>query len=294
MIRSSSILAALLLIGNCLTGQFYLTGGYQGGGYASGGDKTLDVVVVDLRVLLQGAYRDGTMHCDLDSLGLIPLAQPFDSVAFYWHYAGTESVDSIPVDNVVDWIEVELRETSGGAAAATEDSVIGRRAGFLLKDGTVTDLDGTSELRFKYLMSNDHLYAVIKHRNHLAIMNSTPLTMTSEVYSYDFSTSQSKAYQDPAITGNTAMANLGGDKFGLWGGNAWADKYTKYNGLENDREAILNTVGATTPSKLIQGYSLSDVNMDTEVKYMGAGNDKVFIYNVLGGNEAKIMRSHVP
>lgn len=274
--------------------QFYPTGGYQGGGYGSGGDKTLDVVVVDLKVLLQGPYRGGAMQCDLDNGGYLPLEQPYDSAAFYWHYPGTEAVDSLPSQNIVDWIEIELRETTGSAATATGDSVIGRRAGFLLSNGTITDLDGSSELRFKYVRVSDNLFAVIKHRNHLGIMNAAPLALTGPVYGYDFTTAQAKAYQNPSVPGNPAMADLGGGTFGMWGGNARADQLVKYTGPLNDRETILNTVGTGTPSEVIQGYSMSDVNLDARVRYMGADNDKVFIYNVLGGNEAGVLQSHVP
>lgn len=294
MIRSISILAALLLISSCIIGQFYPTGGYQGGGYGSGGDKTLDVVVVDLKVFLQGAWNGTSMDCSLNDLDLLPLTQPFDSVPFYWHYTGSESVDSIPDAEVVDWIEVEIRETTGAASTAIEDSVIGRRAGFLMKDGTITDLDGTSELRLKYVKATHNVYAVVKHRNHLGTMNSIPLIMVNEVHAYDFTTSQSKAYQDPAITGNDAMADLGGGKFGLWAGNAYPDYSVIYDGTNNDREEILNEVGIYTPSNIIQAYHRADVDMNSWVKYMGAGNDKVFIYNVLNGNVANTLQSHVP
>jgi hypothetical protein len=290
--KSRSILSIAIL---CFTsiiasGQLYPTGGYQGGGYGSGGD----VVVVDLKVILQGAYRAGAMSTDLNDLGLLPLVQPFDSVPFYWHYTGKETVDSIPDGDVVDWIEVELRETTGGASTATGDSVIGRRAGFLMKDGTITDLDGTSELRFKYVLSTHNLYAVIKHRNHLGIMNAAPLTMVSEIHSCNFTTAQSQAYQDPAIITNSAMADLGAGKYGLWSGNAYPDLTVKYNGLNNDREEILIKTGTDTPSNTIQTYHRTDVNMDSRVKYMGISNDKVHIYNVLGGNAANILQSHVP
>jgi hypothetical protein len=293
MIRSISILAALLLISSFTWAQFYPTGGYQGGGYGSGGDKTLDVVVVDLKVILAGAYMGSAMSTDLNDANLLPLTQPYDSVPFYWHYTGSESVDSIP-DDVVDWIEVEVRQTTGSPSSAIEDSVIGRRAGFLLSDGTITDIDGISELRLKYVKAEHNLYAVIEHRNHLGIMNALPLTISSEVYTYDYTTSQSKAYQDPAITGNTAMANLGGGKFGLWAGNAYPDFTVKYDGSNNDREEILNKVGFYTPSNIIQVYHRADVDMNSWVKYMGTGNDKVFIYNVLSGNVTNTLQSHVP
>jgi hypothetical protein len=274
--------------------QYVPSGGYQGGGHGSGGDQTLDVVVVDLKVNLQAAWLGGAMQCTLNNLGLLPLSQPFNSPSFYWHYTGDESVVSIPSTSVVDWIEVELRETAGGPSTADIDSVIGRRAGFLLNNGTITDLDGSSKVRFRHVAASANVYAVIEHRNHLGIMNSSALSLTDEVYAYDFTTAQSKAYQDPSITGNAAMADLGGGNFGLWAGNAYPDYSVKYDGTQNDREAILDAVGALTPSNVTQAYNSADVNMDSWLKYMGSGNDKVYIYNVLGGNVAQTLHSHVP
>jgi hypothetical protein len=234
------------------------------------------------------------MDCSLNDLDLLPLTQPFDSVPFYWHYTGSESVDSIPNSDVVDWIEVEVRQTTGSPSSAIEDSVIGRRAGFLLRDGTITDIDGTSELRLKYVKAENNVYAVIEHRNHLGIMNSSPLTIVNEVYSYDFTTSQTQAYKDPSITGNDAMADLGGGKFGLWAGNAYPDYQVAYDGTNNDREEILVRLGMMTPSKIIQTYHRTDLNLDSWVKYMGKTNDKVYLYNILNGDVSAVIQSHVP
>jgi hypothetical protein len=125
-------------------------------------------------------------------------------------------------------------------------------------------------------------------------MNAVALTPAGEVYHYDFTTGQSQAWQDPSVTGNDAMADLGGGLFGLWAGNAYPDFTVKYNGLNSDRLAILDKTGISTPSNIIQDYHPADVNLDSRVKYMGAGNDKVFIYNILSGNVADSLQSHIP
>jgi hypothetical protein len=68
----------------------------------------------------------------------------------------------------------------------------------------------------------------------------------------------------------------------------------KYDGTQNDRVAVLGAVGILTPSNITQDYNIADVNMDSWLKYMGSDNDKVYIYNVLGGNVTQTLHSHVP
>ena len=49
-------------------------------------------------------------------------------------------------------------------------STFERRAAFLKKDGSVVDLDGSSDLKFA--VDPGEYYIVIEHRNHLPIMTS--------------------------------------------------------------------------------------------------------------------------
>jgi hypothetical protein len=291
----NSILAMLLIGSLPVSGQFYSGSGHQGGEYGSGGDKKLDVEVLNLKVYLAGCYSGGSMLTALNVQGLLPLQQPFDSdSSAYWFYAGTESVDSIPGDSIVDWIYVELRETAGGPATALPDSVIGRRAGFLLSDGTITDLDGISELRFKYLKASDSLYAIVRHRNHLAVMNATPLILNSEIRTWDFTDDPAKAYHESGFTNNEPSAGLGAGKHGLWPGNAMPDNVVRYYSTNNDREAVLGLVGPGAPSQVINGYHAEDLDMNGSARYMGENNDKIRIYLILGNNSLDSLKSHVP
>ncbi len=114
---------------------------------------------------------------------------------------------------VVDWVLVELRETSGNADAAVGSTVIARKPGLLLSNGRVVDAvlyeglatearnscltgnvglsseaDSTCpDLAFEGITVNDSLYVVVRHRNHLDIISAVPVTGTDNLYVYDFS-----------------------------------------------------------------------------------------------------------
>jgi hypothetical protein len=90
---------------------------------------TLEVfsgITVNLKSYLEGPYSGIEMGTILNISGYIPINQPYNTAP--WNYTGTESVSSIPNANVVDWILVELRETSGGASSATPGTMIDRKS----------------------------------------------------------------------------------------------------------------------------------------------------------------------
>lgn len=124
---------------------------------------------LDLKVFLEGPYSgNGQMTTQLNSL--LPNQQPYSSSP--WTYSGVEKVTNDFFTNnpdIVDWILVELR------TGTSSSSTIAKRAALLNKYGKVVGLDGSSYLRFG-LPPGDY-YVVIRHRNHLDIMSSTPLTI---------------------------------------------------------------------------------------------------------------------
>ena len=94
--------------------------------------------------------------------------------------------------------------------------MISRRAAFIKNDGTIVELDGTSPLRFDFI-NNSNYYLVIRHRNHLAIMSSIPVSLSNSSPIYDFTTSQSKAY------GTNPMMSLGSGIYGMYSGDGDAN-----------------------------------------------------------------------
>ncbi len=167
---------------------------------------TFTSLLAALELWLEGGWNGADMDANLvDSL---PLTQPYNQAP--WNYAGTESVGSIPNADVVDWVLVELR-AAGTAASATSATIKTRRAAFVLKNGQLVDLDGSSPLLLRP-SEVGNFYAVIYHRTHIPAMSAAHLVFSSGAYRHNFKTAASQAY------GTQALVALGGGQFGLYAG----------------------------------------------------------------------------
>jgi len=178
----------------------------------------------NIKAFLEGPFNGATMNTTLNTDGYLPLAHPYSGAP--WNYAGTENVAAIPNANVVDWVILQVRETSGDASTATSDSIVAQQAAFILDDGSIVGLDGESEVLFPTIFTND-VYVVVYHRNHLSMMSSTAVPTVAGVYTYDFTTAQSQAYLNgqKVLTGGFGMYAADGngdgqisnlDLFNVW------------------------------------------------------------------------------
>ncbi|QKJ95401.1 MAG: hypothetical protein HND39_03420 [Ignavibacteriota bacterium] len=104
----------------------------------------------------------------------------------------------------MDWVLIELRSDS--------TTIVSKRAGLLLSDGSVVDVDGSGPVKFKGI-SNGNYYVVVRHRNHLAIMTSSAIALSSSSPLYDFTIAQSQAY------GTDPLVALPGGGFGMIAGD---------------------------------------------------------------------------
>jgi hypothetical protein len=143
---------------------------------------------LDIKAFLEGPFNGTDMNVHLNPD--IPLSQPYNTAP--WNFTGTESVASIPNADIVDWVLVELRDTTE-AQYASGSTMISRQAAFILNDGSIVGLDGTSILTFNVTVENN-LFAVIRHRNHLGVLSSNALIGLGNVYFYNFTTGSDKAY----------------------------------------------------------------------------------------------------
>ena len=206
--------------------------------------SSFEVSEVSLKAFLEGPYDGTEMSTILNAAGDLPLSQPFNVAP--WNYAGNESVVSIPNANIVDWVLLETRN-AGNATSATAGAISSRYAAFVLNDGTIVDLDGsTSNLKFN-TRSDTNNYVVIYHRNHLGILSANELNKSAGKYSYDFTTSASQAY-------NSGQKNLGGGAYGMTAGNANGD------GAIDDADKTVWQGQAGTA-----GYRSADLNMNGQV-----------------------------
>lgn len=194
--------------------------------------------VVALKAILQGAWAGAAMSTSLRTAGYIPLTQPYSGAP--WSYGGTEAVAAIP-PGIVDWVLVELRT---GTAAGTRAA---QRAAFIRSDGAIVDLDGESPVGFPGLAPGAY-HAVIRHRNHLAVMTATPVAMSAVSASYDLTTGVDRIY--------------GGDAKQLVAG-----VYAMYAGDVTGNGAIVLAQELTVlrADNLRQRYDRADVTMNGAV-----------------------------
>jgi len=156
-------------------------------------------IELDLKAFLEGPYNGSTMNTDLANSTNFPKYQPYNTPP--WNYSGAEEVSAIPFDNIVDWILIEVRDTTD-VSLANPESIVGRQAVFLLDDGSLVDINGTN---IKFGNPVEHqCYITIYHRNHLGIISAYPLTESGGVYTFDFTTPAGQAY------GTDAQRDLGG------------------------------------------------------------------------------------
>lgn len=218
---------------------------------------TFTYLLAAIELWLEGGWNGTNMDANLvDSL---PLTQPYNQSP--WNYAGSESVGSIPNADVVDWVLVELR-SAGTAASATSGTVKARKAAFLLKNGQVVDLDGSSPL----LMRPSEVgtfYAVIYHRTHIPAMSSAHISFSSGAYRHNYKTAVSQAY------GTQSLVDLGGGQFGFYAGR-----------VENTTPFTIDTPDRTTAwserNKL--GYQPADATLKGAID----ASDRSVIWNNRG------------
>jgi hypothetical protein len=245
-------------------------------------------------VFLRGAWNSGSgmNNTTLNSSGLIQLTQPYNVSPF--NYTGTESVASIPNSNVVDWLLIELRKPSSGLATdATASTIIGSKAGFLLNDGTVVNIDGVTPISFD-ISKQGSAFVVVRHRNHLAVISNALASNAIGTFANDF-TSLANIYTNGSITNDPAQALPGTSpvKYGLWAGNANKDITVN----SSDVALVKSNANAT-----LTGYLLGDTNMDGVVnagdvaitKLSANGSAQTHTNRAIKPNDNKEPKTHVP
>lgn len=209
--------------------------------------------------LLRGPWNASTlvMNTSLNNAGAGPLntqlVQPYNTTPF--NYPGTESVAAgffAAHANIVDWVLVEFRKPANllDPATATSATVVGRKAGFLLNNGNIVDLDGITPIGFDINKQGDG-FMVIRHRNHLDIMSNLLISNLMGNYSNDFR-SLSNLYKKAGASSESATSLLNTSFVGMWAGDA--NKSRTIN--SGDITAIQNAIAIGT-----SGYKFTDVNL---------------------------------
>lgn len=197
--------------------------------------------LLNVKVFLEGPFNESDMKTGLTEK--IPLAQPYSGPP--WNYEGTESVTEIPPD-VVDWVLIELRDAPEANFALPETG-IARQAAFLLNDGSVVGLDGSSVLSFNH-SSIQSFFVIVWHRNHLGIISAEPLLNTSGIFNYDFTSAAEKIHG-----GENGCSALDNYFWGMIAGDSNSD------GLIDETDKTGWDIHAGYES-----YLLNDLNLDQQ------------------------------
>ncbi|HNB82627.1 MAG TPA: hypothetical protein PLP14_11035, partial [Chitinophagaceae bacterium] len=243
-------------------------------------------VKVQCRALLAGPYMgSGLMHDSLRVTGLIPLTEPYSSNPFNrpalpnamvvpnFETASAALFLNSGNDAIVDWVMLELRQASNPSL------IVANKRALIQRDGDiVSHVDGQSPVFFPSIAPGMY-YLSIKHRNHVGVMTqNTRLFDPCMTQWIDFSNPLEPVYVQNGIS-NPPRKSAGAWML-LWSGDANFNKNVKYNGLLNDKDAILNNLGGVGNINLTTyGYRPEDLNMDGKIRYNGSDNDRIIILN---------------
>lgn len=261
------------------------SGRYYNISTGSFGSLTMSSSSFRIKMLLGGAYKsltgvtqsnNGIMRDDLRSLNLIPLSDPYPSLGYT--HSGTASTSSIGQYILdiqgntapVDWIVVEMRSPSSPSTVLQSIPCLVRKNGEVITTSNNTTITSPFGGTGSY-------YIGVRHRNHLGIMTSSPITINSSNPLIDFTNPNTGVY-------GTNSRMVIGSYSCLWSGNVNFNGMVKYTGSSNDRDSILTRVGSTTPTNVVLMYCGEDVNMDGYSKYTGTDNDRDIILQNIGGS----------
>lgn len=226
-------------------------------------------VELNIKCFLQGAFQ-GNNLMNTNLTNLLPNDQPYNCSP--WLYPGNEHIDSVP-SNMVDWILVELRDSSD------YNVLYETKAGVLFSDGSIKAPDLQDGIRF--YVDSGYYYVAIRHRNHISVMTEQAVFLASQTF-LDFTDTISLK---PYSGASQAQIELEPGVWGLICGDVNRDGRLQYSGPDNDRQeiiqTILNTTASTNITSVINGYYVEDLNLNGEVKYSGPNNDgSVIIQNI--------------
>ena len=200
-------------------------------------NQTIDVsrVFANIKILLEGAYNSsGLMTTSIT----VPTSSPYTQDPAY----PNRGVSSMPA-NIIDWVLVQLYNTS-------KDSIIATKSALLKNNGQIVADDGTTTQIIMNAVA-DSYYVAVRHRNHLTIMTKDPVyfdwTTTTNINFISDSTlyhSASSAKKQESTYWCVCAGDVNQD-----GEITTTDYTTWYNSAR---------IGES-------GYKVSDINLDGQV-----------------------------
>ncbi len=191
--------------------------------------------------LLQGPYDStaGMMNDDLRVADRIPLTSPYNDGATVTGTAVFDNTDDS--DDIVDWVQIELRNSSDITEVLTTASAL------IQRDGDIVAPDGTSDVTVSG--TGGDYYVSVNHRNHIAVATTAALTLSATSTAIDFTAVAN-------VTGGTnAMVEVSTGKYALFAGDADGNNQVQ----TGDYNAATTRIGQS-------GYFGSDTDMNGEVQ----------------------------
>jgi hypothetical protein len=233
--------------------------------WSTGGAEQVNPRIA-IKLLLEGAYQgSGLMETSAAFAGAIPSEQPYGSLVDNSTPLGKSS-EGLP-DNMIDWVVVSLRSDTSSASQLPGSL----KSGHLMDDGRVLADDG-SLIEFGGVAPGSY-FLVVSHRNHLSVMSSQPVDLTSGTGSWDFTAGAEKVYG----LGSRSLGDLGDGLHGIYAADANQDGQV----TAADFNIFLAQTKAVT-----QGYVDADFNFDGQVTALD--------FNILLRNTKMAVASQVP
>ncbi|MDH7447655.1 hemagglutinin protein [Aquimarina sp. 2201CG14-23] len=240
--------------------------------------KVNPVVFLQGPALNPNSGEESLMRDDLRVASYIPNTSPY--------------IDGLVVDNsiltttganaIVDWVFVELRD------ATTNTTIVDSQSGLLQRDGDIVGVDGVSDLEFDQPAGN--YFVAIKHRNHLGMMTSTAISLSSTTTALDFTDGSVTTY------GTNAQTTIGTPTgvSAMWAGDANDDSKINLIGSPNDNREITDVI-LNDPLNIfglygfsVAGYTQVDMNLSGDAQIIGTNNDVRLINDNILNNPSNI------
>lgn len=231
------------------------TGGFAGESYDYDPNNRIMWTnrTLSMKAYLEGPFSGSGMSTTLNPI--LPLSHPFNPALPYfgnpipdWYYSGAGSVAAIPSNNIVDWVLVDVRDAIS-AASATPATSVARIPAFILNNGNIVGLDGSSNIELPVVINNN-LFVALYHRNHIGILNANGMSYSSGMYSYDYTIGSAQVFG-----GTNAHKQLASGVWGMMSG-------------DGDGTGTIQTADKTNVWSIqagTAGYKAGDYNMNRQV-----------------------------
>ncbi|WP_299605439.1 hypothetical protein [uncultured Aquimarina sp.] len=207
---------------------------------------------VDITVFLQGAFtnpnsgEESLMRDDLRVSTILPTVSPYGDNATI---SDAIKLDDAGSDATVDWVWIELRDANDTSI------IVAQQSGILQRDGDIVATTDDRSTPLAFSVNPGNYYIVVKHRNHLNIMSSSAISLSSTTASVDFTSSTNIAGGANAVVdmNNGIVAMISGD-------------FDENGQIQNsDINSVIQLLGGS-------GYHNADIDMNGQIQNIDVNN----------------------